>query len=78
MVRHVSEEQNSTVRLAIINRIAKTLLDLASDSTMSTDETIELFDHFKTVGNLIVNDLNLVVVKAEGPEVEARLIPIMP
>jgi len=45
---------------------------------MSTDETIELFDHFKTVGNLIVNDLNLVVVKAEGPEVEARLIPIMP
>lgn len=78
MVRHVSEEESAIIRLAIINRIAKTLLFLASDSSMSTDEQLDLFDHFKTVGNMIINDLNLVVVKAEGPEVEARLIPQMP
>jgi hypothetical protein len=78
MVRCVDGTDLATTRLVIINRIAQTLFELAVGDDLSNHEQMEMFDHFKTVGTLIVNDLNMVITKTEGPEVEARLIPYLP
>lgn len=79
MVRGVSDASFSDQRLQIINRVAQTLLELAVDiDRVDPVEKADLLDQFKEVSTLIINDLNLVITRVDGPEYECRVIPNLP
>ena len=79
MVRQVIDSSFSDERLLVIGRIAQTLLELAVDiDRVGTAEADDLLDQFKSVANLIINDLNLMITRVDGPEFECRVIPRMP
>lgn len=79
MVRAVNTTGFPDQRLKVISRIAQTLLELAVDpEVVSPAEKDDLLDQFKSVAELVVNDLNLEITKCEGPELECRIIPYLP